>query len=357
MNMIHSLAKQYSDLSICNETNEVKCFIKFHLLHENAMRKEIENLKSHTILNVCNIDKKPADFFNTLIKYEKKHAYKYSGDNGKKKYKTIYAVKIVLLLPKTIKKNSEIKELAAYFVSSINNANFKLPWVTYTTIHGEGLYLNILLSERECIGHYEHIKYNRNYYAKDGTLLHAKNEIKIDKNGKKIKEFVQFSSKRRIFILDQSIEKIRGNLINHFFIALKRCKRKIEFRFVIQKKKVNRFWHYFNRKAVDLIYQASSFIEFICNYAVDLQRDKIKNLLEDPHRFKSPPIPMYDEIKKVFFKYKTRLSKHEFHDQSGIIRKINYKHIPLNELRENIDVFIQMFKTEIETIIPGLFRI
>lgn len=356
MNNLQDLSKRYADLSICEETNQIKCYIKFHLLHANEMNSEIKTLNTKKILCTKNINESPDMFFKKLMKYERKHEYNYKGSDGKKKYKTIYGVKLEVLLPRSVHKKKDMIKFVTYFMSSCNPSKFKLPYLAYVVHRGHGTYVIILLSERESIGHIEYLRYDRNYWSKSGELLHKKGDIKLDQNGKKRKEFIQFSKKARIFVIDQSMRKIRKRFTDLMLIALKKIKRIIKYRFVIQKKKANRFWHYFNRRCVEVNNEAINYIEYMLNYCLDLQSDNFKSMEENPYWYKLPKIPKYKELKNLFFKYRARFEKNEFHDIHGQCRKIGYKHVALNELRKNLEILINEFKVELKALIPAAFN-
>lgn len=355
MKNLQTQSKNYADMCICQETNQIKCFVKFQLLHSNDMKKEISILSDEKILFTQHIEEKPSVFFKKLIQFEKMHQYKYKEKSDKKKYKTIYGVKLEILLPRNISKKHDRIKLVKNFISLLNPTGFRLPLLAYVVQRGEGTYIILLLSERESIGHEEYIRYNRNYFGKDGSILHKKGDVKLDADGNKIKEYVQFSKKTRIFVLDQDMKKIRMHLVRHLLVALKRTKRVIKFRFIIQKKKVSPFWHYFNRKCVETVNTAASYIEYMLNHSIDLQTEGMDFTEDNPYWYKIPRIPKYKEIRILFFKYKARFEKNEFHDKQNNIRKIGYKHVPLNLLKENIDILIKEFETDLRKIVPAAF--
>lgn len=348
-----NLSEEYGDIAIDTNTGELKSYINFQFLHYNQMRAEIKN--SYTILVKKNIDSDPQAFFKKLIKYEKENEYKYSGKPGKKKYKTIYGVKLEVLLPKKIKSNLNIKTFINSFMEQLNPLNYKIPWIAYVVKKGNGSYVNFLISERQFLNHNEYLRYTRNYYAKNGSVLHKKGEFKLSVEGKRIKKHVMFSRKCRLFTLDRPFKWIMNQLFEKFDVAIRKVIKFIKTRWRLKVKKAKQCWHYFNRKAVMEVNHSKKYIEYYCNFALDHQRGYIMDYHLDPrYEAKSFPVPKFKELEKLFYKYQARFEKGSFHDSLKQKRQIDYKGVPLPTLRENINELLLEFKIELNYIVPGI---
>lgn len=352
-----NLVNQYGDIAEDITTGNLKAYINFQLLHNNSLKKVLRDIKSFPIIMMENINEEYQIFFKKLIKYEKEHEYDYTG-NGKtkKKYKSIYAVKLEILLPRKIKTKKQIKYFIRKFMLNLNPLGYKLPYLAYEVHRGDATYINILLSERQCFDHSEYVRYNRNYADKQGRITHKKGDLKLDAKGKKIKIYVQFSSKVRIFVLNRPFEHFMKILFQYFKIAVRKIVRDIKIQFFIQIKKARGSWHYFNRQCILEINNAKRYIEYMCNYAVDLQRETVIDYIMDEH-IRSVPTPRYKEIQAIFMKYKKRFDKESYHDSTNTLRLIQYKGVPLNTLKRNIKDLIYMFEIEIKNIVPKIVTV
>lgn len=354
MNNLNTLTQTYGDIAINPYTGKLKAYIRFDLLHINGIRTLLRDIKSFPILMTRNIDKEYQIFFKELIKYEKEHEYKYKGSkNKKKKYKTIYGVHLEILLPRKIESKEDKRHFVNKFMSLVNPIGYTIPWLAYEMQRGDASYINVLLSERECINHEEYIRYNRNYKLKTGEIVHKKGDIKLDSKGKKRKEFIQFSCKTRLFILDRSFDQLMKKLFQNFKIAAVKIVRDIKIRFFLSVKSAKKGWHFFNKQCVMEVNHAKRYIEYMCNRAVDIQRDTVIDYIHDDH-IKNVPTPRYREIESIFMKYKKRFDKNEFHDDRGKARAIGYKDVALDDLKTNIKDLIQLFETEIKKIVPSI---
>ncbi|MEG0408924.1 MAG: hypothetical protein RR623_08630 [Bacilli bacterium] len=354
MNDLNKLTQTYGDVAIDKSTGELKSYIRLDLLYINGIRKILRDIKSYPILITRNINKEYQIFFKELIKYEKENAYKYKNPkSGKKKYKTIYGVHLDILLPRKLKLKADIRTFVNKFMSLVNPIGYNIPWIAYEVKRGDARYINILLSERECIEHEEYIYYDRNYKLKTGEIVHAKGDIKMDSKGNKRKKTVQFSNKTRLFILDRPFEQLRNKLFQHFKIAAIKIVRDIKIRFFLRVKSARKGWHFFNKQCVLEVNHAKRYIEYMCNRAVDIQRESVLDYIHNDY-IKNVPTPKYREIEAVFMKYKKRFDKNEFHDDSNVVRAIGYKNVALDDLKANIKDLILLFDTEIKKIVPSI---
>lgn len=351
MSTLAELAKKYGDIAYNPVTGELKGFVNFQLLHMNALRHELKLMKSEKLVLKENINDDPFLFFKNLIRFEKEHEYKYAKKSG---YKTIYGVRVQILLPKKIKKDSDIKKLIYRFMTELNPLSYNLPYAAFLLNKGNGRYVEIILSEREVVDRTETVRYNRDYRSKDGILLHKRGDAKRDKKGKIIKQHVMFSSKKRLFVLDRPMNKIRQKLMRMLLQAVRSILRHIKLRMFLKIQKPKKSWHYYNRQCVLEVNHAKRYIEYMCNYAADIKKQEVMDLEHD-QPYRNIPIPRYSDIKKIFMSYKARFDKGCFHDEEGNIFYIKCKGVPYDELRKNIQHLIVMFEKEIRNIVPQVY--
>ena len=350
MNDFKKLMKEYGDIAYDPSTGDMKGYISFQLLHANALRRELKELSSCRLIHKMNIETDPFTFFKELIKFERDHEYKYQKNSG---YETIYGVRIEILLPQKIKKDSEMKKLISRFMTELNPLAYNLPYAAFLIQRGNGRYIQILMSEREVVDCIEVVRYTRNYKSKDGTLLHRRGDPKLNADGKPIKQHVMFSSKKRIFVLDRPMEKIRKKLLRMLSQALRTILQHIKLRMFLKIRKPKRTWHYFNRQCLLEVNHAKRYIEYMCNYAADVKKREVLDLEHD-QPYRDIPIPKYKEIQSVFMKYKARFEKNSYHDAEGNVFSISSRNIPYSELKENIERLIQMFQRDIRQIVPSV---
>lgn len=353
MNTLTELTKKYGDIAYDPINGELKGFINFQLLHLNAFRRELKLMKEEKLVYKENVGDEPFKFFKKLISYEKEHEYKYGKESG---YKTIYGVRIQILLPKKVKSDNEIKKLISRFMFELNPLSYDLPYAAFLIQRGAGKYIEILLSEREVIDKMEVVRFNRDYYGKDGILIHKRGDAKRDKQGKIIKHHVMFSSKKRLITLDRPMKKIRQKLMRMLLRSVKSILQHIKLRMFLKIKKPRKSWHYYNRQCLLEINHAKRYIEYMCNYAADLKKQDVLDLEHD-YPYRNIPIPQYEEIRKIFMSYKARFDKGCFHDSEGSTYRIKPKGVPYDELRNNIARLIQMFEKEIRVIVPNAYEL
>ncbi len=350
MNTLTELTKKYGDIAYDPATGEAKGYINFQFLHKTALQRELRLMKKERLIQKGNIDEDPFRFFRKLIRFETDHAYRYEKKSG---YKTIYAIRLQILLPKKIRKDSEIKKLISRFMTHLNPLSYDLPYAAFFLQKGNGRYIELILSEREVVDRMEIVRYARDYHNKDGVLIHKRGEAKRDGEGKIIKKHVMFSNKRRLFTLDRPMEKQRQRLMRMLLQSVRTILQHIKLRMFLKIQKPGRSWHYYNRQCVLEVNHAKRYIEYMCNHAAEIKKEEIRDL-EEARPYQNIPIPGYREIKTVFMRYKARFEKGCFHDRDGNRYRIRARGVPYDELRSNITELIRMFEEELRGIVPQL---
>ncbi len=344
-NYISDIAFDFDDIK------QIKTYVKVLMLHINGFRRELNRVNN--IILSYNLPDNPSEqisFLKQLSNYEKEHEYNYSNST----YKAICGIQLELLLPRKIRTVNQKRKLINRFIKRINPIGYKIPILAYEEKRGSASYIKILLNEREFINHTEAKTYDRNYYDKHGNITHKKGEIMLDKNGNQVMQHVLWSKKTRLFTINkQNFKRITQQLIDHYVEAVKSIIDKINTRFRIRKKAAKGQWHYFNRKVCTEINVTKQYVEFYCNHAVMKQKQAHQNPWYEQHRGKAAPVPKIKEIIALFHKFKNRFEKQSFHDKDGILRNIAYKHVPLPELQQNLDILKQEFKNELVSIIPN----
>lgn len=347
---INTLTSTYGDIAYDMDDQSIKTYVRFQALHQNAFKYEIDNIQS-----VVTMDNIPNDeyrkFFLKLLRYEKQHEYNYT-----KTYKAICGIKIELLLPRRITSNTQKIKLVKSYMTRLNPIGYKIPWIAYTVKRGSATYMIVLMSEREYIDRNQPKIYNRNYYDRNGNLTHKKGDPML-KHGKPLMEHTLWSNKVRLFTYSRaSFQKLVTDLIDKYVSIVKTLLNHIETRFRLKQKNVREKWHFFNRKVCLEINDMKKYIEFHCNYALSLQKDSSTTPWLEEHRARSAPVAHMKELTTIFHKYKARFEKECFHDHQGVMRKIAYHKVPLDQLQENLSILKKEFKQELGLLIPKAFQ-
>lgn len=351
--MSKDLSLKYGDIAIDFDDNDsVKTYVRFSMFHINRFRSEIDNIKE--IICFQNMpDTEQLKFLKSLVSYERKHRYNYA---KKTAYKTICGINIELLLPRGIAGKADKIKVAQRFMRKINPLSYRIPWIAYEEKRGTATILKILLSEREFLENHEETKvYSRNYYDRSGNITHRKGEPVL-KAGKPVKVKVLWSNKVRIFAFNKTyFKRLVGQLINHYIEVVKCILQKINVRFRIKQRTAKAKWHYYNRTVCMEINTMKQYVEFHCNYAVYLQREKSQNPYVEDYLERMIPVPKLKDITNVFHKYKARFDNEMFHDELGELHKIAYRQVPLPKLRKNLDILKREFRKELIQIVPKAF--
>lgn len=347
-------AIENGDIAVNYDDNRVKTYVRITMLHLNALKSEIRHI-NNVLMHAQMPDTltEQRAFLKALAAYEKEHGYHYD----KSTYQTIGAIKIELLLPRKLRSMEQKRRVIYRFMRKVNPTGYAIPWIAYEESRGTAKYITILLSEREYLDHTELKRYNRNYYDAEGNITHKKGDVIHDKEGKPMNKHVLFGKKCRLFSFRKhTFKRMIGQLIDQYVEALKSVLERLSKRFVIKKKTAKGRWHYFNRKVCQEINIMKQYVEFYCNYAVTLMKDPDTEIVMEEYRGRAAPVPKLKEIMAVFYKYKARFEKESFHDSSGNLRKIAYKHVNLPTLEANLDILKKEFRQELTMIVPNLFK-
>lgn len=341
------------DIAIDINDQHIKTYINFKLLHLETFKKEINNIKSFLVKE--NVPDDYRKFLYELYRYEKKHQYKYTKEKG---YKTVAAIRIEILLPRKIKKLSDQKKFAKQYMKECNPIHYDIPWISYIVQRNESNYIVFVISEREYLDCRVADIYNRNYKSKTGAIIHSKGDPKLDQNGKVIKKHVLFSSKVRIFTFSKfkCFELFMQDLTEKLVMVLKPLIGSLQKRFVLKKRNAKKIWHFYNGKCVIEVNHVKRYVETMCNYAYTLQRAKVANNAYEEARMRNSPTPLFKEISNLFYKYKKRFDKQNYHDQTNQLREIAYINVPLDQLQANLYQLKKEFIRELEMIVPQALK-
>lgn len=351
MDTTTALSSQYSDIAYDYDDSSIKTYLKLQMFHINRFREELDSITS--VVAKENMPEEHIPFLKKLISYERKNAYNYS----KSTYKPICGIMIELLLPRKVDTMKKKANLAFSFMKKMNPIGYQIPWIAYEIKKGSAVYLRLLFSEREFLNKAQKKRYNRNYYDKNGVITHKKGDLILDKHGNTISETVLWSNKVRLISFNRKqFKKLIFQLTEKFIESCKKILNKIETRFRIKQKTAKAKWHFYNRACVTEINTTKQHIEFMCNYAVQINSTTAEAPWYEEQRGKSIPIPKKKEITALFHKYKARFEKGYFHDDKDTMRKISYRGVALPLLKENLEILRAEFKQELSALVPTVYK-
>lgn len=180
-----------------------------------------------------------------LVTYRNNNLRKYNKGN----YRNIYAHCIRIAIPKSIDKEN-YREFVKKYVVAFDKRFIKLLWIAKLCQVGDGNYADIMLFEREVYNSpktIKKIKYDQDYYYNKNTgkrckendpckvLKHKKGDVKLDKDGKRIREVHYVKPKvERIFVY-RSFSRFSRKLSKKVMDVAKKYKATEKFYQVISK--------------------------------------------------------------------------------------------------------------------------
>lgn len=407
-----SLVMEFEDFVLTEEeevntgSHQAKCFLKYEAMHEEDIKSFLQAAKDEEVLlDACPYYFK--DYFADLAVFEKEHGYKYKEDKG---YKTRYAIKIILLLPKDLqgdKQREKRKMLIRDFIKSLSETSRLSPterkerkkcdkelddvlnYVAFEETRGKGLYVRLIISERQYRAKPEYKKYLYNIYwnphkkqvckkSDPGSeVKNEKGEYILDKDGNRIIDDRRFGYKIRRFSTDdfaRLLQQLKDNFIICVRKVLKNVKRGIHIlragadeknkkpEYIKQKRAYYSF-HYFNRKCIEEVNHVIQFVEYHINYLLAEERAKlrmIQNATPEGLPARDPAIPeirsKIQEISNLYFKYKSIFEAGWFKLNNTPLA-IKTRGIKLPELKNNLDQLLKIFKSECLSLDPEIFII
>lgn len=366
--------------------NEQKDYIHFDKLKKNDFFIELKKLPRRNIL-VEGTPYECVQFFHDLFEFEEENEYKYTDKNS---YGAIYAVKFEMLMPKTLKEDKEKRvKFIRKFVEEMNEGSKltrsaaktrkeidkeldqRLNYVAYDQVKGKGLYVTLLISEREYRNEPVYKKYKYTAYMDAETkrscskndpnavIKFEKGTFMRDKEGNKILEKSNFGLKCRRFSyksFDRFIQQIHENFLKCYRCVVDKVKRGYIFR----QKKVSRIkqkrayygFHYFNRKCIEEMNHAIQYVEYTLNYMVSKKLKKLNLGLEewpDDLPMHSPIVAEarseLDVIDRLYKKYKDAFESGYLSTSKGTLI-VAFKNIRLDMLQDNLDKLLNTFKQD-----------
>lgn len=387
-------------------SHQAKCFVKYEPMYEEDIKSFLDKASSEDVLyDGCPYNYK--DYFADLAIFEKEHGYKYKEDKG---YKTRYAVRIVLLLPKDLqgeKQKEKRKMLVKDFIKSLSETSRLSPterkerkkcdkelddvlnYVAFEETRGKGLYVQLIISERQYRTKPEYKKYLYNIYWNprkkqickktdpEAEIKHEKGDYILDKEGEKIIDDRRFGFKIRRFSTDdfgRLLEQLKDNFIICVKKVLSNVKRGIHIiragmneknkkpEYIKQKRAYYSF-HYFNRKCIEEVNHTIQFVEYHINYLLAIERKKLQEILNagsDELPVMDPTVPeirsRIQQISNLYLKYKEIFEAGRF-KQNDIPLAIKTRGIKLPELKNNLDQLLKIFKSECLSLDPKIFEV
>lgn len=404
--------KEYEDFILIENMNgnlddEAKCFLRYEVMYEENIKSFLQTVKSDDVLlDACPYYFK--DYFSDLAVYEKEHGYKYQeGNDG---YKTRYAVQIILLLPKGMQGKEQVekrKRLVKEFIKSLSETSRLSPadakrrksidqeldstlnYVAIENMKGNGLYVHLIISEREYKARPDYKRYSYSIYWNPhkkkickktdpgAEIKYEKGDYILDKEGKRIIDNRRFGYKIRRFSTD-NFERMIQQLKENFIVCVKKVlinikrgihivragteerNKKPEY---IRQKRAYYSFHFFNRRCIEEVNHCIQFVEYHINYLLETERKKLQQILNavpDDLPVMDPEVPKIrsriQQISNLYLKYKKIFEAGWFklNDRSMAIKT---KGIKLPELKSNLDDLLRVFKQECLKLDPNIFII
>lgn len=402
---------EYEDFVLVeNEMNtgsqQAKCFVKYEVMYEEDIKSFLDKASEKNILlDGCPYDYK--DYFADLAIYEKEHGYKYKEGE---RYRTRYAVKMILLLPKELqgeKQTEKRKLLVKDFIKSLSETSRLSPaeakerkkcnkelddvlnYVAFEETRGSGLYVHLIISERQYRAKPEYKKYLYTIYWNPhkkqvckktdpgAEVKHEKGDYILDKEGHRIVDDRRFGFKIRRFSTDdfaRLLQQLKDNFIICVKKVLSNVKRGIHIiragadernkkpEYIKQKRAYYSF-HYFNRRCIEEVNHCIQFVEYHINYLLAVERKKLQKILNegpDDLPVLDPAVPeirsRIQQISNLYLKYKGIFESGWFKlDDTPLA--IKTRGVKLPELKNNLDELLKIFKEECLKFDSKIFEI
>lgn len=402
---------EYEDFVLVDDefdtvNHQAKCFVKYEVMYEEDIKSFLDKASDKNVL----LDGCPycfKDYFSDLALFEKEHGYKYKESE---RYRTRYAVKMILLLPKDLqgeKQKEKRKMLVKDFIKSLSETSRLSPaeakerkkenrelddvlnYAAFEETRGKGLYVHLIISERQYRAKTEYKRYLYTIYWNPhkkqvckktdpgAEVKHEKGEYILDKEGNRIVDDRRFGFKIRRFSTDdfgRLLEQLKDNFIICVKKVLSNVKRGIHIiragadeknkkpEYIKQKRAYYSF-HYFNRKCIEEVNHAIQFVEYHINYLLAVERRKLQQILNavpDEVPMRDPAVPeirsRIQQISSLYEKYKGIFESGWF-KLDGISLAIKTKGIKLPELKNNLDQLLKIFKQECLKLDSKIFDI
>lgn len=399
---------EYEDFVLVDDefdtVNQAKCFVKYEVMYEEDIKSFLDKASDKNVLfDGCPYCFK--DYFSDLALFEKEHGYKYKQGE---RYRTRYAVKIILLLPKDLqgeKQNEKRKMLVKDFIKSLSETSRLSPvearerksenrelddvlnYVAFEEKRGNGLYVHLIISERQYKNKPEYKRYLYTIYWNPhkkrvckktdpgAEVKHEKGDYILDKDGHQIVDDRRFGFKIRRFSTDdfgRLLEQLKDNFIICVKKVLSNVKRGIHIiragadernkkpEYIRQKRAYYSF-HFFNRRCIEEVNHTIQFVEYHINYLLAEERKNLQEILNggpDGMPVMDPAVPeirsRIQQISNLYLKYKGIFEAGWF-KLYDIPLAIKPKGVKLPELKSNLDDLLKVFKQECLKLDPKIF--
>lgn len=337
-----------------DQSGNLISYVRLERIYEREFLKMMETadylgknliLQKHSANNLSSFMQKVYDF-------EMQH---------NKKEKRIFAVALNILLPRSIDSDDLKKKFIRHFFKClIPDCHINISYYAYSYSQGEGNYIRLIIFERAYLNKRFYVRYKQDYYTytknKEGVLearkTRKKGDFKLNEHGKKIKELVLFSEKLRLFnfstisefknktreVMETALKMIsdRTKEVNKLrfkkktlYVNMRRMKKRIIIEINQFKAKLE---YYLNQHYSPLHYSLSTEYE---SYDYELARLNNKSEKEQLTDLKK----IYDWISGIFEKNVF------FYKQEN--RYINYRYVPLDKLKENIELLFDLFMVKL----------
>lgn len=355
----------YDSLVIDREEHNQGIYIRYTPLHKESF---------------CSYIKDTSFSFTSLpMAQEKftKYYLEFMNAYTSQKRNTRYGVLVTIAYPKLLKDIRKRKKFVDNFVRDICGRNVDVPYFVEHVIQGGCEYAKITVIERIFLGVQKWKIHKRDMFIDTRTCKWAARSCPdeyrkqvckagarvVDKHGNNIPGTAVFSNTLRIFsfakdqatkrnLWDEFIGKLKQIYINTLLNVCQKVQAVKGGKRLHKTRNKPEYHRYVKRRIAALNY-AKQVIEYTTNYL--LQSECEHDVEYQPYNHGKDPITKhtdkYKKIISVFMKYKERFKKKKFHDKEGLVYKIDYYDLRVDELDRSVDKLLRLFFDDLSALL------